>query len=153
MISCDAQGIFLIENEDTFEQVCKIPEIADTWLCIWGKGYATDGLAEFLRGLDGLPVAAWGDLDAHGIRIIGNLADRIGRPITPVAMTVNLYRGGTKYRQEPQNWRRTTSSPPGSLRRASRPCAIWPKRSPEPAGTAANRRPSTTKSSPHSRTC
>ncbi|MFJ3278986.1 Wadjet anti-phage system protein JetD domain-containing protein [Streptomyces halstedii] len=102
MISCDAQGIFLIENEDTFEQVCKIPEIADTWLCIWGKGYATDGLAEFLRGLDGLPVAAWGDLDAHGIRIIGNLADRIGRPITPVAMTVNLYRGGTKYRQEPQ---------------------------------------------------
>lgn len=102
MISCDARGVFLVENEDTFEQVCKIPEIADTWLCIWGKGYATDGLAEFLRGLDGLPVAARGDLDAHGIRIIGNLADRIGRPVTPVAMTVNLYRGGTKCRQEPQ---------------------------------------------------
>ncbi|MFD7646057.1 Wadjet anti-phage system protein JetD domain-containing protein [Streptomyces albidoflavus] len=101
MISCDAQGIFLIENEDTFEQVCKIPEIADTWLCIWGKGYATDGLAEFLRGLEGLPVAAWGDLDAHGIRIIGNLADRIGRPVAPVAMTVDLYRAGTKYHQEP----------------------------------------------------
>ncbi|MFE4334445.1 Wadjet anti-phage system protein JetD domain-containing protein [Streptomyces sp. NPDC056831] len=101
MISCDAHGIFLTENEDTFEQVCKIPEIADTWLCIWGKGYATDGLAEFLRGLDGLPVAAWGDLDAHGIRIIGNLADRIGRPVTPVAMTVGLYRAGTKYHQEP----------------------------------------------------
>ncbi|MCX5443881.1 Wadjet anti-phage system protein JetD domain-containing protein [Streptomyces sp. NBC_00063] len=101
MISCDAQGIFLIENEDTFEQVCKIPEIADTWLCIWGKGYATDGLAEFLRGLDGLPVAAWGDLDAHGIRIIGNLADRIGRPVTPLAMTVDLYRASTKYHQEP----------------------------------------------------
>ena len=101
MISCDAQGIFLIENEDTFEQVCKIPEIADTWLCIWGKGYATDGLAEFLRGLDGLPVAAWGDLDAHGIRIIGNLADRIGRPVTPVAMTVDLSRAGTKDHQEP----------------------------------------------------
>ncbi|MER5696539.1 Wadjet anti-phage system protein JetD domain-containing protein [Streptomyces mirabilis] len=101
MISCDAQGIFLIENEDTFQQVCKIPEIADTWLCIWGKGYATDGLAEFLRGLDGLPVAAWGDLDAHGIRIIGNLADRIGRPVTPVAMTVDLYRASTKYHQEP----------------------------------------------------
>ncbi|MET7700299.1 Wadjet anti-phage system protein JetD domain-containing protein [Streptomyces sp. NPDC005485] len=98
MISCDAQGIFLIENEDTFEQVCKISEIAGTWLCIWGKGYATDGLAEFLRSLDGLPLAAWGDLDAHGI---GNLADRIGRPITPVAMTVDLYRGGTKYHQEP----------------------------------------------------
>lgn len=101
VISCDAQGIFLVENQDTFEQVCKIPEIADTWLCIWGKGYATSGLAEFLRGLDGLPVAAWGDLDAHGIRIIGNLADRIGRPITPVAMTANLYRAGIKYHQEP----------------------------------------------------
>ncbi|WP_267132866.1 hypothetical protein [Streptomyces cyaneochromogenes] len=36
-----------------------MPEIADTWLCIWGKGYATEGLAEFLCGLDGLPVAAW----------------------------------------------------------------------------------------------
>ncbi|MFC9238419.1 Wadjet anti-phage system protein JetD domain-containing protein [Streptomyces decoyicus] len=101
MISCDAQGIFLIENEDTFEQVCKIPEIANTWLCVWGKGYATDGLTEFLRSLDGLPLAAWGDLDAHGIRIIGNLADRIGRSITPVAMTVGLYRAGTKYHQEP----------------------------------------------------
>jgi hypothetical protein len=99
MISCDAQGIFLIENEDTFEQVCKIPEIADTWLCIWGKGYATDGLAEFLRSLTALPCAAWGDLDAHGIRIIGNLAERIGRPITPVAMTVDLYLAGTKYHQ------------------------------------------------------
>ena len=101
MISCDAQGIFLIENEDTFEQVCKIPEIVDTWLCVWGKGYATDGLAEFLRGLDGLPLAAWGDLDAHGIRIISNLADRVGKPITPVAMTLDLYRAGTKYRQDP----------------------------------------------------
>ncbi len=112
MISCDAQGIFLIENEDTFEQVCKIPEIADTWLCIWGKGYATDGLAEFLRGLDGLPVAAWGDLDAHGIRIIGNLADRIGRPVTPVAMTVDLYRASTKYHQEPAKLEETQARRP-----------------------------------------
>jgi hypothetical protein len=31
-----------------------------------------------------------GDLDAHGIRIIGNLADRIGRPITPVATATSF---------------------------------------------------------------
>ncbi|WP_267132821.1 Wadjet anti-phage system protein JetD domain-containing protein [Streptomyces cyaneochromogenes] len=41
------------------------------------------------------------DLHAHGVRIIGNLADRIGRPVTPVAMTADLYRASTKYHQEP----------------------------------------------------
>lgn len=101
MISCDARGIFVVENEDTFEQICKIPEITDTWLCIWGKGYATNGLIELLRTLDDLPLVAWGDLDAHGIRIISNLADRVGRPVTPVAMTVDLYRAGIKYNQTP----------------------------------------------------
>ncbi|MFE7184265.1 Wadjet anti-phage system protein JetD domain-containing protein [Streptomyces erythrochromogenes] len=102
MISCDARGLFIVENEDTFEQICKIPEITDTWLCVWGKGYATNGLVELLRTLDGLPLVAWGDLDAHGIRIITNLADRVARPVTPVAMTVDLYRAGVKYFQPPE---------------------------------------------------
>ncbi|MFF7159745.1 Wadjet anti-phage system protein JetD domain-containing protein [Streptomyces sp. NPDC008139] len=48
-----------------------------------------------------LPVAAWQDLDAHGIQIIANLTERIGRPVTPVGMDVDLYRQGTKYRQKP----------------------------------------------------
>ncbi|MCX5401778.1 DUF2220 domain-containing protein [Streptomyces sp. NBC_00102] len=46
---CDADGIVLVENEDAVQQVCNIPEIVDHWLCIWGAGYATDGLVEFLR--------------------------------------------------------------------------------------------------------
>ncbi|WP_030462302.1 Wadjet anti-phage system protein JetD domain-containing protein [Kitasatospora sp. NRRL B-11411] len=102
MISCDARGVFVVENEDTFEQICKIPEITDTWLCIWGKGYATNGLIDLLCTLDGLPLVAWGDLDAHGIRIISNLADRVERPVTPIAMTVDLYRAGVKYFQPPE---------------------------------------------------
>ncbi|MEU2120087.1 Wadjet anti-phage system protein JetD domain-containing protein [Streptomyces sp. NPDC016459] len=102
MISCNARGVFIVENEDTFEQICKIPEITDTWLCVWGKGYATNGLIELLRTLDWLPLVAWGDLDAHGIRIISNLADRVGRPVTPVAMTVDLYQAGVKYIQPPE---------------------------------------------------
>ncbi|WP_035803979.1 Wadjet anti-phage system protein JetD domain-containing protein [Kitasatospora mediocidica] len=102
MISCDARGVFIVENEDTFEQICKVPEITDTWLCIWGKGYATNGLIELLRTLDGLPLVAWGDLDAHGIRIVSNLADRVARPVIPVAMTVDLYRAGVKYFQPPE---------------------------------------------------
>ncbi|MFJ9527072.1 DUF2220 domain-containing protein [Streptomyces griseus] len=101
MIDCDADGIVLVENEDAFQQVCKIPEIVDHWLCIWGAGYATDGLVEFLRTMTPLPVAAWQDLDAHGIRIIHNLTERIERHVTPVGMDVELYRAGPKYKQEP----------------------------------------------------
>ncbi|MFG2227700.1 Wadjet anti-phage system protein JetD domain-containing protein [Streptomyces sp. NPDC048644] len=102
MINCNAAGIVLVENEDAFQQVCKIPEIVDHWLCIWGAGYATDGLVEFLRSMAPLPVAAWQDLDAHGIRIIHNLAERIERPVSPVGMDVELYRAGPKYKQEPE---------------------------------------------------
>ncbi len=101
LIDCSAVGVLLIENEDAFTQVCKHPEIADRWLCMWGAGYATHGLAAFLRAMVPLPVAAWQDLDAHGIQIIANLTERIGRPVTPVGMDVGLYKDGTKYRQKP----------------------------------------------------
>ncbi|MFJ3310761.1 Wadjet anti-phage system protein JetD domain-containing protein [Streptomyces sp. NPDC086549] len=69
---------------------------------MWGAGYATHGLVAFLKAMAPLPVAAWQDLDAHGIRIIANLTDRTGRCITPVGMNVDLYRNGTKYRQKPE---------------------------------------------------
>jgi hypothetical protein len=69
---------------------------------VWGAGYATHGLAAFLKAMAPLPVAAWQDLDAHGIQIIANLTERIGRPVTPVGMDVDLYRHGTKYRQKPE---------------------------------------------------
>lgn len=101
MIDCKAVGIVLVENKDAFQQVCQIPRIVDNWLCIWGAGYATDGLVEFLRTMAPLPVAAWQDLDAHGIRIIQNLTERIERLVSPVGMDVETYRSGTKYKQEP----------------------------------------------------
>lgn len=101
LIDCSAVGVLLIENEDTFTEVCKHPKIADRWLCMWGAGYATHGLAAFLKAMAPLPVAAWQDLDAHGIQIIANLTERIGRTITPVGMDVSLYKDGTKYRQKP----------------------------------------------------
>jgi hypothetical protein len=102
LIDSSAVGVLLIENEDAFAQVCKLPDVADQWLCVWGAGYATHGLAAFLKAMAPLPVAAWQDLDAHGIQIIANLTERIGRPITPVGMDVDLYRQGTKYRQKPE---------------------------------------------------
>jgi hypothetical protein len=50
-----------------------------------------------------VPIAVWGDLDAHGIQIVTNLAECLKRDITPVAMTADLYAGGTKYKIQ---WRR-----------------------------------------------
>jgi hypothetical protein len=41
-------------------------------------------------------VAAWGDLDAHGIAIITDLATRLGRPVHPVGMEPELFRNGVK---------------------------------------------------------
>jgi hypothetical protein len=47
-----------------------------------------------------VPIAVWGDLDAYGIQIVTNLAERLERDITPVAMTADLYTGGTKYKPD-----------------------------------------------------
>ncbi len=101
VIDCSAVGVLLVENQEAFTEVCNTPGIADHWLCIWGAGYAAHGLAEFLQAMAPLPVASWQDLDAHGIQIIANLSERVGRPITPVGMDVEVYRSATKYRQKP----------------------------------------------------
>ena len=100
----DARGVLVIENADTFQQVCMhCPEVTDRWLCVWGKGSATSGVVAFLELMSDVPIAVWGDLDAHGIQIVTNLAERLKRDITPVAMTADLYAGGTKYKIQ---WRR-----------------------------------------------
>lgn len=52
----------------------------------------------FLAELN-LPIAAWCDLDAYGIRMIYNMQKDIRRPITPVGMSVDLWRSGTKLDQ------------------------------------------------------
>ena len=97
----DARGVLVIENADTFQQVCMhCPEVTDRWLCVWGKGSSTSGVVTFLAVMSDVPIAIWGDLDAYGIQIATNLAERLERDITPVAMTADLYTGGTKYKPD-----------------------------------------------------
>ncbi|WP_394619091.1 Wadjet anti-phage system protein JetD domain-containing protein [Lentzea sp. JNUCC 0626] len=93
-----AAGILLVENSDTFDQVCRTPEIADRWLCVWGKGFVSTGLIDFLQDKP-VPVAAWGDLDAHGIKIIHDVARRVRVPVHPVGMTVELWDTSVKRKQ------------------------------------------------------
>lgn len=99
-LNCAAKGVFLVENEDTFQKVCEATDLAERWLCIWSKGYASTGLTALLRFLEHLPIAVWGDLDAHGIQIVSDLTKRVGRYIQPVGMDVDAYVRGIKYKQE-----------------------------------------------------
>jgi hypothetical protein len=99
-IQRSARGVLVIENSDTFQQVCQRQDISDTWLCIWGKGSVADGIVAFLKSMDDLPIAIWCDLDAYGIRIIHELSQRLGRNLIPVGMTVELYANGIKYRPD-----------------------------------------------------
>jgi len=92
IIRCDAAGVLLVENSDTFEEVCKRPAITRQWLCVWGKGQTSDGVAALLSYLAPRPVAAWCDLDADGISIISVLSRKLGRPVYPVGMDVGLWR-------------------------------------------------------------
>lgn len=97
-ISCSAQGILVIENSEAFEKVCLLDDISDRWLCVWNQGNPSKRLMRFLAELN-LPIAAWCDLDAYGIRMIHNLQKEIGQPITPVGMSADLWRAGTKLDQ------------------------------------------------------
>jgi hypothetical protein len=92
-----ARGVLVIENSDTFQQVCQRQDISDTWLCVWGKGSVPDGIVAFLKSMDDLPIAIWCDLDAYGIKIVHELSQRVGRNLVPVGMTVELYARGIKY--------------------------------------------------------
>ena len=97
-VTCSALGIFVIENSEAFEQVCLLDGITDGWLCVWNQGNPSKRLMRFLAELN-LPIAAWCDLDAYGIRMIHNMQKDIRRPITPVGMSVDLWRSGTKLDQ------------------------------------------------------
>jgi len=97
-ITCSARGILVIENSEAFEQVCLLDGINDSWLCVWNQGNPSKRLMRFLAELN-LPVAAWCDLDAYGIRMIHNMQKDIPHPIAPVGMSVDLWRSGTKLNQ------------------------------------------------------
>ncbi|MBB5156874.1 Wadjet anti-phage system protein JetD domain-containing protein [Saccharopolyspora phatthalungensis] len=97
-----ARGVLLVENSDAFERVCRMPEVVDSWLCIWGGGFASEGLVRFLRPLS-VPIAAWQDLDVDGIRIIDDLSKRLGRTVSAIGMSVALWENGVKRVQDPES--------------------------------------------------
>jgi hypothetical protein len=96
-IERDVRGVLVVENADAHHHVCLLPDVTDTWLCVWGRGSTTDGVVNFLRTMNDLPIAAWCDLDARGIEIVTELAGRLGREVTPVGMGVELFAGGKQY--------------------------------------------------------
>jgi hypothetical protein len=102
IVRCTAEGVLLVENSDTFEQICRIPEIVERWLCVWGKGHISDGVVALLSYLALRPVVAWCDLDADGIGIIDVLARKLQRPIRPVGMGLDLWRSTPHRLQKPK---------------------------------------------------
>jgi len=100
IIRCIANGILIVENSDTFEQVCKLTEITRSWLCVWAKGYTSQGILALLSHLAPLPIAAWCDLDADGINIIDVVSRKLQRAIVPVGMDIDLWRSTPHRRQE-----------------------------------------------------
>lgn len=93
-IDFTATGILLVENAETFEQVCRISAITNSWLCIWGQGKAIVNTIELIAALPPVRVAAWMDLDAAGLQIFTMLTRRLGRSATPIGMDLELLRGG-----------------------------------------------------------
>ncbi|SER92698.1 Wadjet anti-phage system protein JetD domain-containing protein [Actinokineospora terrae] len=89
-----AAGILLVENAETFQEVCDIKEITESWLCIWGQGKAVVNAVDLIIALPPVKVAAWMDLDAAGLQIFSMLTDRLGRTATPVGMDLELLRSG-----------------------------------------------------------
>lgn len=104
-VDCAAQGILLVENTEAFEKVCVMDGITDRWLCVWNQGNPSKRLMRFLAELN-LPVAAWCDLDAYGIRMIRNLERELNRVVTPVGMDVGLWQQGTKLLQDEDQLRK-----------------------------------------------
>ncbi|MFK0025998.1 Wadjet anti-phage system protein JetD domain-containing protein [Streptomyces sp. NPDC090798] len=123
------RGVFLVENSDTFERVCAIPEVTSQWLCIWGKGYVTNKLVALLEWMRPERMAIWGDLDADGIAIIDDLSRRLDRKVHPVGMEWRCgvpaptgIRSRSSIRKRAR-WRR------GWRRRGRWSCGPWRRRS------------------------
>lgn len=101
---CEASGVLIVENADSFEKVCKIPGLTKNWLCIWGKGYSltSTSIVALLSDMSSLPFAAWCDLDADGIKIIDVLEGKLKRPIDPVGMDLELWVKTPHRKQKPE---------------------------------------------------
>lgn len=132
-----ARGVFVIENQTTFQEVCGLPGIADEWILLWGKGYATHGLIELLRTLDLRRVAIWNDLDADGVRIAAVIQEKTGRQLVPIGMDPQDWAEGPHRRVTPKELARAQKiaqemalSAPEPLRELAR----WIAEHPESAG-------------------
>lgn len=101
-IDAEHQGILLIENLETFEQICRKTNINERWLCIWNEGFASHDLIEFVKPYRYLPVAATCDLDPSGIQIVQDLKRRLGFEVTPVCMEVETWQRGLKLKEKPK---------------------------------------------------
>lgn len=97
-----AAGVFIVENQSTFQQVCRLGAVTDAWIVVWGKGYAPHGLIELLRKIGCLPIAVWGDLDADGINIVCDMQERLGRPFHPVGMDAAYWLEGDYRHTSPE---------------------------------------------------
>ncbi|WP_018685527.1 Wadjet anti-phage system protein JetD domain-containing protein [Actinokineospora enzanensis] len=109
----DADGILLIENQENFNQVCIHTDSPQEWLCVWIKGFASDGLVEFVREFSHLPVSAWCDLDPSGIEIVQDIMKRAECEVFPVGMTPELWEVAAKRHDEPdvrEEWRKRAES-------------------------------------------
>lgn len=93
-IDFSARGILLVENAETFEEVCKLDDVTESWLCIWGQGKAIVNTIDLIAVLPPVPVAAWMDLDAAGLEIFTMLTRRLGRDAVPVGMDLELFDAG-----------------------------------------------------------
>jgi hypothetical protein len=129
-----ARGVFVIENQTTFQEVCKIPGIPDQWILLWGKGYATHGLIELLRTLAPLRVAIWNDLDADGVRIAATIQEKTGRCLVPIGMDPEDWEAGPHRRVTLKELNRAKEiagklvvSAPGPLRELARRIAEHPE--------------------------
>ena len=89
-----ASGILLVENAETFQEVCENEEITASWLCVWGQGKAVVNTVSLISALPPVRVAAWMDLDAAGLEIFLMLGDRLSRTVTPIGMDLDLLRSG-----------------------------------------------------------
>lgn len=94
--SGEVDGVLLVENQETFQQICQQTTVAQRWLCIWGQGFASDDLIEFVKLYRHLPVAACCDLDPPGIGIVEDLSRRLGFTVTPVGMSADAWRRSKK---------------------------------------------------------
>jgi hypothetical protein len=90
------RGLLLVENSENFEQVCRNTSVPETWLVVWSEGYTGDLDHQLIQRFPDIPIAAWCDVDPHGIGIIGRAQNAISRFITPIGMDVELWRTATR---------------------------------------------------------